>query len=281
MAVSAVPARPAPRVVRPPNGLSVGLGELWRYRELLLFFAWRDLKVRYKQTFLGITWAVLQPVMYMVVFTLFFGRVAGLYSEGKPYALLALSGSVIWLFFANAVTLSSNSLVGNASLITKVYFPRLAASIAPVLAGLVDLLLSFGVLLAVMAGYGVFPGFPRVLVMFPFLLVAIGTAIGVGAWLAALNVKYRDVRYVVPFLLQLWLFASPVVYSSELLEGRLHDLYYLNPMAGVVDGFRWSLLGGIPPAYGSVLLSALAGAVALVAGVLYFRRTERSFADIV
>jgi lipopolysaccharide transport system permease protein len=281
MAVSAVPARTAPRVVRPPNGLSVGLGELWRYRELLLFFAWRDLKVRYKQTFLGITWAVLQPVMYMVVFTLFFGRVAGLYSEGKPYALLALSGSVIWLFFANAVTLSSSSLVGNASLITKVYFPRLAASIAPVLAGLVDLLLSFGVLIAVMAGYGVFPGFPRVLVMFPFLLVAMATAIGVGAWLAALNVKYRDVRYVVPFLLQLWLFASPVVYSSELLEGRLHDLYYLNPMAGVVDGFRWSLLGGIPPAYGSVLLSALAGAVALVAGVLYFRRTERSFADIV
>jgi lipopolysaccharide transport system permease protein len=281
MAVSAVPARTAPRVVRPPNGLSVGLGELWRYRELLLFFAWRDLKVRYKQTFLGITWAVLQPVMYMVVFTLFFGRVAGLYSEGKPYALLALSGSVIWLFFANAVMLSSNSLVGNASLITKVYFPRLAASIAPVLAGLVDLLLSFGVLLAVMAGYGVFPGFPRVLVMFPFLLVAIATAIGVGAWLAALNVKYRDVRYVVPFLLQLWLFASPVVYSSELLEGRLRDLYYLNPMAGVVDGFRWSLLGGIPPAYGSVLLSALAGAVALAGGVLYFRRTERSFADIV
>jgi lipopolysaccharide transport system permease protein len=281
VAVSAVPARTAPRVVRPPNGLSIGLRELWRYRELLLFFAWRDLKVRYKQTFLGVTWAVLQPVMYMVVFTLFFGRVAGLYSEGKPYALLALSGSVIWLFFANAVTLSSNSLVGNASLITKVYFPRLAAAIAPVLAGLVDLLLSFGVLLAVMAGYGIFPGFPRALVVLPFLLLAMGTAIGVGAWLAALNVKYRDVRYVVPFLLQLWLFASPVVYSTQLLDDTLREVYYLNPMAGVVDGFRWALLGGIPPSYGGVALSTLGGVVLLAAGVLYFRRMERNFADIV
>jgi lipopolysaccharide transport system permease protein len=215
------------------------------------------------------------------VFTLFFGRVAGLYSEGKPYALLALSGSVIWLFFANAVTLSSGSLVGNSALITKVYFPRLAASIAPVLAGLVDLLLSFGVLLAVMAGYGVYPGLPRVLFVFPFIGLAMAAAIGVGSWLAALNVKYRDVRYVVPFLLQLWLFASPVVYSSELLDGRFARLYYLNPMAGVVDGFRWSLLGGVPPTTASVALSAASALVALAAGVLYFRRTERNFADIV
>jgi lipopolysaccharide transport system permease protein len=282
MAVSVAPGRTAPRVIRPPaRRPSLGLRELWWARELVFFFAWRDLKVRYKQTFLGITWAVLQPVMYMVVFTLFFGRVAGLYSEGKPYALLALSGSVIWLFFANAVTLASNSLVGNAALITKIYFPRLAAPVAPVLAGLVDLLLSFGVLLAVMAGYGVFPGLPRILFAVPFVLLAMGVAVGIGSWLAALNVKYRDVRYVVPFMLQLWLFASPVVYSSELLEGRLRDVYYLNPMAGVVEGFRWSLLGGIPPAYGSVFLSALAGVIVLVGGVLYFKRTERSFADIV
>jgi lipopolysaccharide transport system permease protein len=282
MAVTVAPGRTAPRVIRPPaRRVSLGLRELWRFRELLLFFAWRDLKVRYKQTFLGVIWAVLQPVMYMVVFTLFFGRVAGLYSEGKPYALLALSGSVIWLFFANAVTLSSNSLIGNASLITKVYFPRLAASIAPVLAGLVDLLLSFGVMLAVMAGYGVFPGLPRALFVLPFVVLAMAAAIGVGSGLAALNVKYRDVRYVVPFLLQLWLFASPVVYSSELLDGRFRGLYYLNPMAGVVDGFRWSLLGGIPPATGSVALSAASALVVLAVGVLYFRRTERSFADIV
>jgi lipopolysaccharide transport system permease protein len=282
VAVTVAPGRTAPRVISPPaRGVSLGLRELWRFRELLLFFAWRDLKVRYKQTFLGVIWAVLQPVMYMVVFTLFFGRVAGLYSEGKPYALLALSGSVIWLFFANAVTLSSNSLVGNASLITKVYFPRLAASIAPVLAGLVDLLLSFGVMLAVMAGYGVVPGLPRLLFVFPFVLLAIAAAIGVGSWLAALNVKYRDVRYVVPFLLQLWLFASPVVYSSALLDGRFADLYYVNPMAGVVDGFRWSLLGGVPPSTRHVALSAASAVVVLAAGVLYFRRTERSFADIV
>src|SRR5215204_4129056 len=222
MAVTVAPERAAPRVIRPPaRGLSLGLRELWRFRELLFFFAWRDLKVRYKQTFLGITWAVLQPVMYMVVFTLFFGHVAGLYSEGKPYALLALSGSVIWLFFANAVTLSSNSLVGNASLLTKVYFPRLAASVAPTLAGLVDLVLSFSVLLIVMVGYGVWPGLPRALFVLPFIVLAMATAIGVGSWLAALNVKYRDVRYVVPFLLQLWLFASPVVYSSALLDPGL------------------------------------------------------------
>jgi lipopolysaccharide transport system permease protein len=274
--------RAEPVVVRPPSRWTgVGIHDLWRYRELLFFFAWRDLKVRYKQTFLGIVWAVLQPIMYMVVFTLFFGRIADLYSEGKPYALLALSGSVIWLFFANSVTLSANSLVGNASLITKIYFPRLLAPVAPVIAGLVDLALSFTVLLAVMAGYGEYPALHRTWIALPFLLLAMGTAVGVGSWLAALNVKYRDVRYVVPFMLQLWLFASPVVYSSELLQGRLETLYYLNPMAGVVEGFRWALLGGIPPGYGSVALSTLGGAVMLVAGVLYFRRVERNFADIV
>jgi lipopolysaccharide transport system permease protein len=284
--VEAVPGiaveRAEPVVIRPPSRWTgVGIRDLWRYRELLFFFAWRDLKVRYKQTFLGIVWAVLQPIMYMVVFTLFFGRIADLYSEGKPYALLALSGSVIWLFFANSVTLAANSLVGNASLITKIYFPRLLAPVAPVIAGLVDLALSFVVLLAVMAGYGEYPALQRSWVVIPFLLLAMGTAVGVGSWLAALNVKYRDVRYVVPFMLQLWLFASPVVYSSELLQGRLETLYYLNPMAGVVEGFRWALLGGIPPNYGSVALSTLGGAVMLVAGVLYFRRVERNFADIV
>jgi homopolymeric O-antigen transport system permease protein len=269
------------RVIRPaPRRPRLGLREVWRHRELLYFFAWRELKVRYKQTLLGVVWAVLQPVMYMIVFTLFFGKFAGLYSPG-PYALLTLSGSVIWLFFANSVTLASGSLVGNASLLTKVWFPRLLAPLAPVLAAIVDLALSTLVLIAVMAGYGQFPAPHRAWTAIPFVLVAMATAFGVGAWLAALNVKYRDIRFVVPFLLQLWLFASPVVYSSELLEGRLRELYYLNPMAGVVEGFRWSLLGGVPPAYGNVLLSALVGGIALVGGVLYFRRTERSFADIV
>lgn len=275
-------ARPEPLVIR-PSGRWTGLGlrELWRYRELLGFLAWRDLKVRYKQTFLGIIWAVLQPVLYMIVFTLFFGKLANLYDEGKPYALLALAGSVIWLFFANSVNLAASSLVGNASLITKVYFPRLLAAVAPVIAGLVDLLLSFGVLLAVMAGYGLYPGFPRVLVLVPFLLLAMGTAIGIGSWLAALNVKYRDVRYVVPFLLQLWLFASPVVYSSQLVDQPWRTVYALNPMAGVVEGFRWATLGGVAPSYGRVALSTLGGVLLLIGGLLYFRRTERNFADIV
>jgi lipopolysaccharide transport system permease protein len=220
--------------------------------------------------------------MYMVVFTLFFGQLADLYSEGKPYALLALSGSVIWLFFANSVTLGANSLVGNAPLITKVYFPRILVPIAPVIGALVDLLLAFGVLLAVMAGYGYFPGFgDRIWFAIPFVLLAMGTAVGVGSLLAALNVKYRDVRYGVPFMIQLWLFASPVVYSSELLSDPWRTIYYVNPMAGVVEGFRWATLGGIPPSYGSVALSTLSGAVLLVAGILYFRRMERQFADIV
>jgi lipopolysaccharide transport system permease protein len=282
-AVSGIAVEPRePAVIRPPSRWAgVGFADLWRYRELLFFFAWRDLKVRYKQTLLGIVWAVLQPIMYMVVFTLFFGRIADLYSEGKPYALLALSGAVIWLFFANSVTLAANSLVGNASLITKIYFPRLLAPVAPVIAGLVDLALSFCVLLAVMAGYGEYPSLQRIWVLIPFLLLAMGAAVGVGSWLAALNVKYRDVRYVVPFLLQLWLFASPVVYSSELLQGRLETIYYLNPMAGVVEGFRWALLGGVPPDYGSVALSTIGGVAMLIGGVLYFRRVERNFADIV
>ena len=277
-----VGARPEPLVIRPAGRWTgLGLPELWRYRELLGFLAWRDLKVRYKQTFLGIIWAVLQPVLYMVVFTLFFGKLANLYDEGKPYALLALAGSVIWLFFANSVNLAAASLVGNASLITKVYFPRLLAAVAPVIAGLVDILLSFGVLIAVMAGFGVYPGLPRLLFVIPFLLLAMGTAIGVGSWLAALNVKYRDVRYVVPFLLQLWLFASPVVYSSALVDEPWRTVYALNPMAGVVEGFRWATLGGDAPAFGRLALSALGGAIVLIGGVLYFRRTERNFADIV
>ncbi len=255
--------------------------ELWRFRELLSFLAWRDLKIRYKQTLLGVVWAVLQPILYMVVFTLFFGKLANLYDEGKPYALLALAGSVIWLFFANSVNLASASLVGNASMITKVYFPRLLAAIAPVVAGLVDLALSFGVLLIVMAAYGLYPGFPRLLFLVPFLLLALGTAVGVGAWLAALNVKYRDIRYVVPFLLQLWLFASPVVYSSQLVDQPWRTVYALNPMAGVVEGFRWATLGGVHPSVGRVALSTLGGAFVLLGGLLYFRRMERTFADIV
>ena len=282
-AASVAAHRREPLVVRPPSRWpGIGFAELWRYRELLYFLAWRDLKVRYKQTALGIAWAVLQPVMYMVVFTLFFGRLAGLYAEGKPYALLALSGSVIWLFFANSVTLAANSLVGNAPLITKVYFPRLLVPVAPVVAGLVDFVLALGVLVAVMAGYAFWPGWgEHFLFVLPFVVLAVASAIGVGALLAAVNVRFRDVRYVVPFLMQLWLFASPVVYSAELLPDSWRTVYYLNPMAGVVEGFRWSVLGGARPDEISVGLSALSALVLLVGGVLYFRRMERQFADIV
>ena len=284
MEAATVPAQRAePIVIRPPSRWpGVGFAELWRYRELLYFLAWRDLKVRYKQTALGIAWAVLQPLMYMVVFTLFFGRLAGLYAEGKPYALLALSGSVIWLFFANSVTLAAGSLVGSAPLITKVYFPRLLVPVAPVIAGLVDFALALGVLAVVMVGYTYFPGGgEHFLFVLPFVGLAAITAFGVGALLSALNVRFRDIRYVVPFLMQLWLFASPVVYSAELLPDSWRTVYYLNPMAGVVEGFRWSVLGGARPDELSVGLSTLSAVVLLVGGVLYFRRMERQFADIV
>jgi lipopolysaccharide transport system permease protein len=282
-ATTLAPARPEPHVIRPASRWpTFGARELWAHRELLYFLAWRELKVRYKQTFLGITWAVLQPVMYMLVFNLFFNRFIGIYSVG-PYALVALSGSVIWLYFANSVTLASGSLVGNAALLTKVYFPRLLAPLAPVFAGLVDLALSFVVLLLVMAGYGYYPAPERAWTVVPFLLLAVGTAAGVGAWLSALNVKYRDVRFVVPFLLQLWLFASAVFYlaSSLNLDEPWNTIFWLNPMAGVVEGFRWALLGGVPPSVFEVGISGAAGLAVLLAGLAYFRRTERTFADIV
>jgi lipopolysaccharide transport system permease protein len=270
-------------VIRPATRwVDLGVHELWRFRELLYFLTVRDLKVRYKQTFLGVVWAVLQPVMYMVVFTLFFGRLAGLSTPGQKYAPLTLTGSVIWLFFSNSVTLSSGSLVGSSALITKVYFPRLLSAASPVIAGLVDLALGSVVMLGIMAAYGYYPQW-RIVVTLPFLLLGIVTAIGVGAWLAALNVKYRDVRFVVPFLLQLWMFGSAVFYWFEALH--LHEpwrtIYWLNPMAAVVEGWRWSLLGGPHPSYGQIGLGVLGGFAVLVLGVVYFRRREREFADIV
>jgi lipopolysaccharide transport system permease protein len=274
---------PEPHVIRPAaRRPTLGLRELWDHRELLYFFAWRELKVRYKQTLLGVVWAVLQPLMYMVVFTLFFGRFLNVYAVG-PYQLLALSGSVIWLFFANSVTLAAGSLVGNASLLTKVYFPRLLAPLAPVFAALVDLLLATGVLLAVMAGYGRFPAPQRVWTAIPFVLLAMISAAGFGAWLAALNVKYRDIRFVVPFLLQLWLFASAVFISFEALSlpSPWDTLFWLNPMAGAVEGFRWAMLGGIRPEFFHIALSAFSGLVLFALGLLYFKRMERVFADIV
>ena len=270
-------------VIRPQTRwVDLGLRELWKARELLYFLTVRDLKVRYKQTFLGIVWAVLQPIMYMVVFTLFFGRLAGLYTPGQKYALLTLTGSVIWLFFANSVTLSSNSLVGSSNLITKVYFPRLLSAASPVIAGLVDLAISSVVMLAIMAAYGEFPTWRVVVIPF-VLLLAVASAIGVGSWLAALNVKYRDVRFVVPFLLQLWMFASAVFYVFEALHLKepWQTIFWVNPIATVVEVWRWALLGGPHPTYGQVALGTLGGLVVFALGVVYFRRKEREFADIV
>ena len=272
-----------PHVIRPaPRRPRLGLREVWKHRELLGFFAWRELKVRYKQTLLGVVWAVVQPLMYMVVFTLFFGKFLNVYSVG-PYQLLALSGSVIWLFFANSVTLASGSLTGNASLLTKVYFPRLLSPLAPVLAALVDLAIATGVLVLVMAAYGVYPAPQRVWTAVGFVGLSMLTAAVVGAWLAALNVTYRDVRFVVPFLLQLWLFASAVFIAFEglNLDEPWATLFWLNPMAGAVEGFRWALLGGVRPETVHLAISGVSGLVVFVLGLVYFKRLERVFADIV
>lgn len=278
------PIAPAPlpvTVIRPSRGwVSLGFPELWPYRELLYFLVWRDVKVRYKQTVLGVAWAILQPVATMVVFSVFFGRLAGLSSDGVPYPLFSLTALVPWTFFATGLVQASNSLVGNQQLITKVYFPRLAIPIASVLAGVVDFALAFCVLVGVMLAYGTAPGL-RAIWILPWLLLAFGTALGVGLWLAALHVRYRDVRYIIPFLVQLWLLATPIAYPSSLLAEPWRTIYGLNPMVGVVDGFRWALLGTGTPPGPAVALSTVVAAALLLGGTVYFRRTEQTFADVI
>jgi lipopolysaccharide transport system permease protein len=260
------------------RGWTLRWRELVTYRELLLFLAWRDIKVRYKQTALGAAWAILQPTLAMVVFTIFFGRLAGLPSDGVPYALFSFAGLLPWTYVAQAVTLSANSLVMDQALVTKVYFPRVLIPASPVLAGLVDLVLAGTVLAALMAWYGVAP--PLALVVLPvFVVMACATAFGVGLFLASLNVRYRDVKYVVPFAIQLWLFLSPVAYPSSLLDEPWQTLYGLNPMAGVIDGFRWAVIGTEVNA-ALVAVSMVSAAVVLIGGLMFFRRTERSFADL-
>lgn len=275
---------PAPlpvTVIRPARGwVSLNLRELWHYRELLYFLVWRDVKVRYKQTVLGAAWAILQPIATMVVFTLFFGRLAGVPSDGVPYPLFSLAALVPWTFFSTGLVQSSNSLVGSQQLITKVYFPRLAIPIASVLAGVVDFALAFVVLLGVMVAYGTVPG-PRVVWILPLLTLAFVTALGVGLWLAALHVRYRDVRYVMPFFVQLWLLATPIAYPSSLLAEPWRTLYGINPMVGVVEGFRWALLGTDTAPGPAVAISSLVAVALLLGGVVYFRRTERTFADVI
>ena len=267
--------------IRPSRGwISLGLKDIWKYRELLYFLVWRDMKVRYKQTVLGVAWAILQPFMTMVVFSIFFGRLAKVPSDGMPYPVFAFCALLPWQLFANALTASGNSLVANQQLITKVYFPRLIIPISAVLAGLVDFGISFLVLIGMMFYYGIVPT-AAVLALPLLILLAIATALAAGLWLSALNVQYRDVRYTIPFLTQFWLFATPIAYPSSLVPEALRTLYGLNPMVGVVEGFRWALLGktdGIGPL---VIVSALVVVILLFGGLVYFRRMERTFADIV
>lgn len=268
-------------VIRPSRGwVSLKLQDLWEYRELLYFLVWRDVKVRYKQTVLGAAWAILQPFLTMVVFSIFFGRLAGVPSDGIPYPVFAYTALLPWQLFAHALTESGNSLVANQQLITKVYFPRLVIPISAVLAGLVDFSIAFVVLLGMMFYYGIVPTAAASALPL-FILLAIATALAVGLWLSALNVQYRDVRYTIPFLTQFWLFATPIAYSSSLVPEQWRALYGLNPMAGVVEGFRWALLGksgGVGPL---MIVSALVVGVLLVGGLVYFRRMEKTFADVV
>jgi homopolymeric O-antigen transport system permease protein len=259
---------------------ALGLRELWEYRELLYFLTWRDIKVRYKQTALGAAWAVIQPFFLMVVFSLFFGRLAGVPSDGVPYPIFSFCGLLPWQLFANSLTQSSNSLVGSQNLITKVYFPRLVVPISAVLAGLVDFAIAFVILLAMLFFYGIVPGWQ--IVALPGLIVlAVMTALAVGLWLSALNVQYRDVRYTINFLVQFWLFATPVAYPSSIVPEKWRAIYGLNPMVGVVDGFRWALLGRPQSPGVSLLVSTVVVFLLFVGGLYYFRRLEQEFADIV
>lgn len=268
-------------VLAPTRGLvSLQLDELWHHRELLWFLAWRDLKVRYKQTVLGASWAILQPFLTMVVFSIFFGRLGGLSRHvegGIAYPLFAFSGLVPWTFFAHVLQRSSDSLVGSAHLIRKVYFPRLLMPIASVVTGLVDFLFAFATLLLMMVWYGRSPSLEVVLLP-AFVMLAIATALGAGLWLSALNVQFRDVHHLMGFLLQLWMFATPIAYPATLLAEPWRTVYGLNPMVGVVEGFRWALLGAAAP--GPALWVSIGMALALlVTGAFYFRRMERGFAD--
>jgi len=247
--------------IRPSHGwVSLKLDELWEYRELLYFLTWRDIKVRYKQTVLGAAWAIIQPFFTMIVFSLFFGRLAGIPSDGIPYPIFSYAALVPWSFFSTGLSNSANSLVGSANLLKKVYFPRLAIPISTVLSGVIDFALAFVVLLGMMFFYGMMP--TRNIIWLPLLLLlALMTSLGVGLWLSAMNVQFRDVRYTIPFITQFWMFATPIAYPSSLLSEPWRTLYGINPMVGVVEGFRWALLG--------------------TETVYYFRRMEKGFADVV
>ena len=267
--------------IRPTHGwISLNLRDLWTYRELLYFLTWRDVKVRYKQTVLGVAWAIIQPLMTMVVFTIFFGRLAKVPSDGLPYPLFSFCALLPWTLFSRALSESSNSLVANSNLISKVYFPRLVIPIAAILAGLIDFGIAFIILFGMMASYGIFPSI-AILFLPAFILFAIVTALAVSLWLSALNVEYRDVRYTIPFLTQIWMFASPIAYSSSLVPEEWRFIYGLNPLAGVIEGFRWALLGKIHPNWELLAASVVIVLLLLITGLIYFKRMENTFADVI
>ena len=268
-------------VICPSRGwISLNLRDLWEYRELLYFLTWRDVKVRYKQTVLGAAWAIIQPFFTMVVFSVFFGKLAKMPSDDIPYPIFSYAALVPWTFFANGLSQSSSSLVASANLIKKVYFPRLVVPISSVISGAVDFVLAFAVLLGMMLYFGIVPTWN--IVWLPLLLLlALVTSLGVGLWLTAMNVQFRDVRYAVPFLVQAWMFATPIAYPSSLLDEPWRTLYGINPMAGVVEGFRWALLGTETAPGPIILVSALVAVGLLISGAFYFRRMEKTFADVV
>jgi lipopolysaccharide transport system permease protein len=281
VAVAAKPPEyPVARIESHRRWLALDLGELWAYRDLIYFFVWRDIKVRYKQTVIGAAWAVLQPVLTMLVFSLFFGRLAKIPSGGLPYPIFYYSALLPWMYFAAAMQNATNVVVEQQRIITKIYFPRAVLPIASVLSGLLDFAISFGVFLVLMAYYRMVPTSAVIWLPF-FTLLAVLTALGVGLWLSALNAMYRDVRYIVPFLAQFWMFASPVAYPSSLVPEKWRWLFGLNPMAGVIEGFRWALTGrGQPP---SILLAASSLAVVflVLGGLVYYHAVEGKIADLV
>lgn len=271
---------PVIRIESSTGWTSLKLHELWEYRELLYFLTWRDIKVRYKQTVLGAAWAIIQPFFTMVVFSIFFGSLAKVPSDGIPYPIFSYTALVPWTFFANGLNQATNSMVTHANLIKKVYFPRLAVPIARVLAGLVDFLLAFIMLLGIMLVYGIVPTV-NALWLPLFVLLALVTSLGVGLWLSAMNVQFRDVGYTVPFITQFWLFVTPIAYPSSLLPEPWRTLYGINPMAGVVEGFRWALLDTETAPGPIIFVSSAVALTLLISGAFYFRRMEKTFADVV
>ena len=266
--------------IKPTKGWrGINIREIWQYRELLYFLSWRDIKVRYIQTVIGVAWALIQPFFTMVVFSIFFGKLAKIPSDGIPYPIFSYAALVPWTFFANGLNDSANSLVANANLIKKVYFPRIIVPFSSIVSGALDFMLAFLLLLVMMVYYGILP--TAAVIWLPFLLLlALVTSLGVGLWLTALNVQFRDVRYAIPFLMQAWMFATPIAYPSSLLKEPWRTLYGINPMTGVVEGFRWALLGTNTAPGPIIFVSVFVASLLLISGVFYFRRMEKIFADV-